>query len=225
MGYKLNIGCGINVIVGNDWTNCDNSLLAKLKRSPLWFAIAWLINRGIVSEIYRDYPDVKIVDIRRPLPFPDNSADFIYCSQVIEHLYFYDLSKFLSECSRVLKPNGVMRILTPDLNKIINLYQTRNLVKFEENDGLDSKYSADHLNLVFYPRSWVSRDKRTRLVRIMDAIPEQHKYIFDFETLSSLLLESGFNTVNEVSTEVSAFPDADQLDKYQAISLQIEAKK
>lgn len=225
MDSKLNIGCGINVIVGNGWINCDNSLLAKLKRSPLWFVVAWLIRRGILSEIYREYPDVRIVDIRRPLPFPDNSADYIYCSQVIEHLFFYDLSKFLSECSRVLKPNGVIRILTPDLNKIINLYQTRNLVRFEENDGLSSKYSADHLNLVFYPRSWVSRYKRTRLVRIMDAIPEQHKYVFDFETLSSLLLESGFKVVNEVATEASKFPEAGQLDKYQAISLQIEAKK
>lgn len=225
MTSKINIGCGINIIEGNGWLNCDNSSLAKLRKTPLWFLIEWLIDKGIVPSIYRGYPKVKIVDIRRPLPFPNSSVDFIYCSQVVEHLFLHDLSRFLTECSRVLKPNGVMRILTPDLNKVIKLYLNSELDKFEANDHLKTKCAADHINLVFYPRSYVFREKRSWLVRIMDAIPEQHKYIFDYETLSSLLLECGFKSANEVTTKTSIFPDADKLDKYQDISIEMEAIK
>ena len=225
MSTKLNIGCGINVVQGNDWINCDNSSLAKLRKTPLWIAIKWLINMGILPDIYRNYPNVKIVDIRSALPFADNSIDFIYCSQVVEHLFLYDLTKFLRECKRVLKPNGVIRRLTPDLNKTIKLYLNSELDKFEANDGLKTQYAADHLNLIFYPRSWVFREKRSWLTRIMDAIPEHHKYIFDYATLSSLLLDCGFKSANEVPTETTAFPDADKLDKYQSISLEIEAIK
>jgi predicted SAM-dependent methyltransferase len=41
---------------------------------------------------------------------------------MIEHISYADGLKMLAECFRVLKPNGRIRIATPDLRKIINLY-------------------------------------------------------------------------------------------------------
>lgn len=222
---KVNLGCGIHVIEGGGWVNCDNSILAKLRKSPLWFVAVWMIDRGILPEIYRNYPLVKIVDIRKKLPFNDNSVDYIYCSQVVEHLYLYDLGRFISECVRVLKPGGVMRILTPDLNKTINLYLKLENTTFEKNDFLKTRLMADHFNLVFYPRSWVLHEKRSMIVRIMDAVPEQHKYIFDFDSLYSVLKNSGFNKIAEVATQESSFPEVKIVDKFQDISLLVEAIK
>lgn len=45
-------------------------------------------------------------------PSPDNYFDIVFSKSTIEHVYNTD--NFLSECYRVLKPNGKIIILTPD---------------------------------------------------------------------------------------------------------------
>lgn len=49
------------------------------------------------------------------LPYPDNSADEIYSSHLIEHFHFKDGFVVLKEWYRVLKPGGHMALETPDL--------------------------------------------------------------------------------------------------------------
>ncbi len=47
--------------------------------------------------------DVRM-DLRDPLPFPDQSCDLIYSEHFLEHLSYPDESvPFLAECRRVLK--------------------------------------------------------------------------------------------------------------------------
>lgn len=54
-------------------------------------------------------------DIRTDkIPFKENEVDNIYCSHVIEHIEEKVVIKFIEDCSRVLKKNGVLRIATPD---------------------------------------------------------------------------------------------------------------
>lgn len=48
------------------------------------------------------------------LPFENESVDAIYCSHVLEHIEDCWIKKFLSESSRVLKKNGVLRISSPN---------------------------------------------------------------------------------------------------------------
>lgn len=57
------------------------------------------------------------------IPFEDNSMDVIYHSHVLEHFSKEDGEKFISECYRVLKPNGIIRIAVPDLERIVGEYQ------------------------------------------------------------------------------------------------------
>lgn len=56
------------------------------------------------------------VDITKQLPFENNSVDCIFCEEVIEHINQVAGLQLLEECHRVLKPSGVLRISTPDLN-------------------------------------------------------------------------------------------------------------
>ncbi|AEH88191.1 methyltransferase domain-containing protein [Mesorhizobium opportunistum] len=58
------------------------------------------------------------IDITRPLPFPENHADFIYAEHVVEHVDYTQALKFFAECRRVLKPGGVIRICVPSLENI-----------------------------------------------------------------------------------------------------------
>lgn len=89
----LNLGCGGRRHPG--WTNAD------------------LTPAG---------PDVLAVDLRRPLPFPDDAFDAVYSSHVLEHLTPFEARGFLHEIRRVLRPGGVVRIVVPDLEGIVRGY-------------------------------------------------------------------------------------------------------
>ncbi|GAI02629.1 unnamed protein product, partial [marine sediment metagenome] len=61
-------------------------------------------------------------DVTQRLPYDDNNVDLIFSSHLLEHLSREDGAKFLKECARVLKPNGVIRISTPDAEKLSSEY-------------------------------------------------------------------------------------------------------
>lgn len=63
-----------------------------------------------------------ILDLTKPIPFPDNSVEKIYSSHVLEHFYYNDLLKLLSECRRVLKPSGVFSASVPNARIYIEAY-------------------------------------------------------------------------------------------------------
>lgn len=66
-----------------------------------------------------------ILDLRQPLPLRDASVDYIYAEDFIEHLGFLNGKSLLTECARVLKPGGVLRLATPDLASLARAYVER----------------------------------------------------------------------------------------------------
>jgi predicted SAM-dependent methyltransferase len=48
------------------------------------------------------------------LDFEDNTFDFIFSEHFLEHLFLDEAFELLKECYRILKPNGVVRIVVPD---------------------------------------------------------------------------------------------------------------
>lgn len=59
------------------------------------------------------------VDISKRLPWPDDSADFVFCEHCVEHIDYYAAIDFFKECRRVLKADGTLRITTPSIEKIM----------------------------------------------------------------------------------------------------------
>lgn len=49
---------------------------------------------------------IRFMEDERRIPFEDNSFDVVYANQVFEHIKLFDT--MISECARVLKPNGVL---------------------------------------------------------------------------------------------------------------------
>lgn len=96
-------------------------------------------------------PDVQICDLRKKLPYPDDYFDVCYSSHVIEHLKHGEVKRILAECWRVLKPQGIIRVVVPDLESIAREY-LRALEQVESGViGAESNY--DWMMLELYEQS------------------------------------------------------------------------
>jgi predicted SAM-dependent methyltransferase len=58
------------------------------------------------------------LDISKRLPFPDGHADFVLAEHVVEHIEYNLALSFFRECRRVLKPQGVVRIAVPSIERV-----------------------------------------------------------------------------------------------------------
>lgn len=63
------------------------------------------VDRRRTSEI------ATVADVSRPLPFRDGGVDQIFVVHVLEHLI--DFLPLVDECHRVLRPGGVLHVLSP----------------------------------------------------------------------------------------------------------------
>jgi predicted SAM-dependent methyltransferase len=62
------------------------------------------------------------LDVTQPFPFDDRVFDYVFCEHLIEHVSWSGGGRMLQECQRVLKPGGIIRIATPDLTVLLDLY-------------------------------------------------------------------------------------------------------
>jgi SAM-dependent methyltransferase len=68
---------------------------------------------------------VQHYDIRQSLPFPEDTFDSVYALRIIEHLTPEEGREFVAEVFRVLRPGGIFRVSTPDLEWIARAYLER----------------------------------------------------------------------------------------------------
>ena len=101
-----------------------------------------------------DESDVRYHDVRKPLPFPDNTFHAAYALHIIEHLTPAEAASLVTELYRVLKPGGIVRISTPDLEDICRSY----LRQLDE-----CRASRSDLNMVRY--RWAVLELLDQIVR------------------------------------------------------------
>ncbi len=99
---KLNIGCGHRY--SKEWINID---------------------------FHSESSEVISHNLLKKLPFSSNSIEAIYSSHLLEHFQREDALKLIKECYRLLKSNGILRIVVPDLE-----YTCREYIKIL--DSLDN---------------------------------------------------------------------------------------
>ena len=118
---KLNLGCGSQVI--NGWINVDYALGARLAKLPLFRKVNKLIKIFNLDWDNR----IFIHNLTKPFPWQDCSVDIVYCSHTLEHFSPEDGVRFLNECHRVLKKDGIIRIIVPDFRYFVYEYLKGNL--------------------------------------------------------------------------------------------------
>jgi predicted SAM-dependent methyltransferase len=65
---------------------------------------------------------VSKANLLERLPFRDNVADVVYSSHFLEHIPRVHLESFLSECMRITKPEGKLRLVLPDFEVLCSIY-------------------------------------------------------------------------------------------------------
>ena len=146
--------------------------------------------------------EIFYLDLRHKLPFYDNSFEGVFSEHTIEHLYPSECIELMLEVKRVLKKNGVFRIVVPDLKKYIEYYNTKNFELFNKNfkTGCEAIWN-------------ISQNF-------------DHKSLWDAEWLMHNLKKAGFSNCNEYSFNKGELKDLlIDRDGRQIESIYIEAKK
>lgn len=119
----LNLGCGHKVSAHPDVINIDWSIYLRMRSSRLMSLLAPLLLSGERRIRFDRLPsNIMPHDLSGGIPFPDNSADVIFHSNMLEHLDRDVAERFLAEALRALKPGGIHRIVVPDLEDACAAY-------------------------------------------------------------------------------------------------------
>ena len=77
---------------------------------------------GFVGLDIENFEHNKLWDATKdPIPYADNSVDFIKAHNFVEHIERKHWKNLFNECHRVLKPSGQLEIVVPDAAKDMDL--------------------------------------------------------------------------------------------------------
>jgi predicted SAM-dependent methyltransferase len=122
-------------------------------------------------------------DSRRSLPFKDNTVSRIRVEHFFEHIdKSYEAPVFLDECKRVMQDGAVLRIVVPDIEKFIRAYLNN-----DKGEWKSLGYDIDAL-----PKGF---DTKVAILNHIFRQDGEHKYAYDFESLSYILIKHGFKNI------------------------------
>ncbi|HEV7765387.1 MAG TPA: methyltransferase domain-containing protein [Thermoanaerobaculia bacterium] len=118
------------------------------------------------------YPGVDVVlDVREPWPF--TNVELIFAEHFLEHLTLVEGLRFLRECRRVLRDDGVLRLSTPNLDWVwLTHYKPPTELTLEE-----QLIGCLEINRAFH--GW------------------GHQFLYNFRTLEHALRAAGFAEVTQ----------------------------
>ena len=127
---------------------------------------------------------------------PDESCDIVFCSHVFEHIPHTRLPIVLSEINRVLRPDGILRLLTPDLAVVAKAYVDKDADFFrhakEEDESLrtDLGFGGMMMNFIVSPgqdTALLDRNIQTFIAGYA------HLYSYDYSMLAIMLEKLGYS--------------------------------
>jgi predicted SAM-dependent methyltransferase len=145
------------------------------------------------------------LDAMKPFPIPDNSLNYVYAEQVIEHLPFEGGMVMLRESYRALAPGGKLRIATPDLRQLVTLF---------DQDETESKrrFLTAQLKMV----GLLNVNEAERPLFVMNTYFHEwgHQFLYDRQTLKSALDSVGFRDVHFLRHNESEDPELRNVERH-----------
>jgi predicted SAM-dependent methyltransferase len=189
---KLHIGCGANVLPG--WLNAD---------------------------YFPHDARAMHIDATKRFPLKTGTFDYVFSEHMIEHISYPEGLFMLGECWRILKPGGKIRISTPNLQFLFDLYAVEK-----------SPLQADYIK--WAGREFMDREDATEVMVINNFFRAWgHCFIYDEKTLRQALEAAGFVNVVSFAINMSDDPSLARLEHerrmpegfLQLESITLEARK
>ncbi|MDQ3283310.1 MAG: methyltransferase domain-containing protein [Acidobacteriota bacterium] len=141
------------------------------------------------------YEGVDVVlDVREPWPFAN--VEFIFAEHFLEHLTLVEGLRFLRECRRVLRHDGVLRLSTPNLDWVwLTHYKAPSELTREE-----ELLGCLEINRAFH--GW------------------GHQFLYNFRTLAQALRTAGFADVTQQQygeSDVEALRNLERHERHQDV--------
>jgi predicted SAM-dependent methyltransferase len=169
--------------------------------------IANLKNDNFSSDLNQMYKLGEVgyflrLNIEDQLPINDACVDWVFSEHTIEHISLNNAIKWLTEIRRILRPGGLLRIITPDLSKYIDGYRDSDFFEIHrkniESFGLPKMPNrhAFMVNQIFY--NW------------------EHKWIYDFSEITFVLTQAGFDIdcIRQCQFQIGKRDDVAKLDRF-----------
>jgi len=128
-----------------------------------------------------------LLDLRRRLPFRDNSVEKCYSEHFLEHLYPHEVELHLAEVRRILVHGGTYRLAVPAA------------IRFAQ------KYLEGDAEFFALAHPWEARP--FDVVRKIFSWNGEHRTIYDFPQIEYLAKQAGFTTVRECQANESPDPN------------------
>ena len=210
---QLHLGCG--GFAPDNWLNTDGSWHVWLAKWPLLKKMALL--SGILPPIHLEHPwspSIVHLDLRHPLPFPDERFTAVYSSHLLEHLHRTEALALLREVRRCCRPGGTVRMAVPDLAHYLAEYR-RGLILPEA----PGHSPSDTLLYGLHLRPAASPGKRSLLRTLYHTVLDynSHKWLYDRDGLLALFREAGFAQPEERGVLESRIPAIDQIERVERI--------
>lgn len=196
----INLGCGVKT--SELCINVDWSIYIILYQNR-WLIplMAPLIRRDRVERINGMRGKTICHNLRKGIPFPDNSADAVYHSHLMEHIDRDGVPGFQKEIFRALKPGGIQRICIPDLERYVVEYNAT-LAADDQSREASIQHDlavASILEQSVRRASQAARGQRGLRVWLENLVlgdararGETHMWMWDRLNLRAVLMDAGF---------------------------------
>jgi predicted SAM-dependent methyltransferase len=192
---KVHLGCGLTPFDG--WDNLD----------------------------ILDLPGIIKHDLRQPLPYLENSIDYIFSEHFLEHLDEVDGYGLLSDCFAKLKNDGILRISLPCLDEILYVYGNYDL-EYSSFHPYIRKFSSKEqfINWAFFGES--STLQKNKFLNGLVSTNDGHKYLYSKKEIENKLKNIGFKQINFYNKKESQTEQLRNLESRQQIcDMTLEAIK
>jgi predicted SAM-dependent methyltransferase len=124
------------------------------------------------------------LDATKRFDIPSRSFDYIYSEHMIEHIPFDDGRHMLEECNRILKPGGIIRIVTPSVGFLARVMSS-------DRGMLEDSYRN------WSVATWVPEAPKVTNAFFLNNFVRAwgHAFIYDRETLELSLSLAGYGQI------------------------------
>jgi len=182
---KLHIGCGANILEG--WLNTD---------------------------LNDNDENIAYLDAGRKFPLTSNSFDFVYSEHLFEHLDINQQLNMLEESIRVLKPGGIVRIATPSLDFLNDLYNNPGKTPNKEYISWATSTSS----YLFSVKKNIEDENKFYCYVINNFYRAWgHKLIHNQDSLCGLAIQIGYSECKRVGLNESSHRSLQKVEKHGTI--------